>query len=211
MGIAGVEGQPPALVVARWCRPRRWRSCLIATPAGRTPSTTCTSLHADRRLTDAAGRVVPLPRLAPYPPICSARSVVSSPVVAAKSWIFCASVAGGERPVRGPGGVPAQGRCWVTRTPTFRSVDQCGVSGLCVQIRSCRSGSAGCPASAPWSAAVCPVREKAVRDPVASRIVLLTGALLLPCIRAVKAGTVTSGRSRGHGILRYGDEAGPGG
>src|SRR5499427_8567892 len=44
----------------------------MTTPAARTPSTTCTSLHADRPLTDAAGRVVPLPRLAPYPPLGAA-------------------------------------------------------------------------------------------------------------------------------------------
>jgi hypothetical protein len=36
------------------------------------------------------------------------------------------------------------------------------------------------------------------------RIVLLTGALLVRYVRAVKAQAVTGGGSPGHGILRYG-------
>ena len=44
------------------------------------------------------------------------------------------------------------------------------------------------------SGAVCSVCEETVRDPAALRIVLLMGALLLRCIRAVKASVVTGGR-----------------
>ena len=50
--------------------------------------------------------------------------------------------------------------------------------------------------------------RETVRNPAALRIVPLTGTLLR-YIRAVKASAVTSGRSQGHGILRYGDEARP--
>ena len=46
----------------------------------------------------------------------------------------------------------------------------------------------------------------------AAQFVLPTGALLLlPYLRTVKAGVPASGSVTGHGILRYGDEAGPGG